>query len=119
MTPFGKFMRNFRLDRGLLLKDSADLLGVTSAYLSALEYGKKGAPGDALVDRIVSVFKLNPVQAKDLKESVRDSSTRFEVPAKSIPDAFATANLFARRISRLSEEQLRQIRNVLAEGDDE
>lgn len=42
MTPFGKFMRHLRLDKGLMLKESAEKLGVTSAYLSALEHGKKG-----------------------------------------------------------------------------
>ena len=119
MTPFGKFMRNLRLDRGLMLKDSANKLGLTSAYLSALEYGKKGVPGDLLISRIVSEFGLDRKQITQLKGSVRNSTTRFEVPAKSIPDAFVTANIFARHLSRLTEEQLREIRTVINGGDDE
>lgn len=119
MTPFGKFMRHLRLDKGLMLKESAEKLGVTSAYLSALEHGKKGVPGAQLVDRIIAVFGLDAKQAKTLRAAVRDSGTRFDMPAKSTPDAFLTANIFARRISHLSESQLRQIRSLIDGGDDE
>ena len=37
MTPFGERVRRLRRERGLLLKDMAAHLGVSSAYLSALE----------------------------------------------------------------------------------
>ena len=45
MTPFGERVRRLRRERGLLLKDMAAHLGVSSAYLSALERGERGKPG--------------------------------------------------------------------------
>ena len=41
LTEIGKFLRRYRIDNGLLLKDMAGKVGVTSAYLSAVENGKK------------------------------------------------------------------------------
>ena len=41
MTPFGEKMRSLRAERGLQLKDMAAGLGVSSAYLSALEHGRR------------------------------------------------------------------------------
>ena len=45
MTPFGDRMRKLRAERNVTLKDMAEALGVSSAYLSALEHGKRGRPG--------------------------------------------------------------------------
>lgn len=117
MTPFGKFMRNLRLDKGLMLKDCADALEVTSAYLSALEHGKKGAPNSQFVDRIVREFRLGPEEVKEMKKAVRDSCSRIDIPAKATPFAFETANAFARRLSSLTEDQLRRIRAVMGDGE--
>ena len=46
MTPFGERMRDLRKAKGVTLKDMADAIGVSSAYLSALEHGKRGRPGN-------------------------------------------------------------------------
>ena len=52
MTPFGKKMRSLRAERGLTLKDQAQILKVSEAYLSALEHGKRGRIAPATVDQI-------------------------------------------------------------------
>lgn len=115
MTPFGRFMRNLRLDRAMMLKESAEALGVTSAYLSALEHGKKGRPGPQLLELIAETMSLNPAQQADLMKAVEDSDTRFEIPSKSTPIAFETANAFARKLPSLSDIQLTRIKTILAE----
>ena len=43
MTPFGIKMRSLRAKRGLTLQDQGDVLGVSSAYISALEHGKRAS----------------------------------------------------------------------------
>ena len=40
MTPFGERIRALRADRAVTLKDMADALQVSAAYLSALEHGR-------------------------------------------------------------------------------
>ena len=37
LTSLGKFLRKLRIDRGEILKDMADKLGVTVSFLSAVE----------------------------------------------------------------------------------
>lgn len=115
MTPFGKYMRNLRLDKGMMLKECAEQLEVTSAYLSALEHGKKGLPNAKFLERIVIAMKLDSAQEAALRDSVKDSDTRFEISAKATPMAFETANAFARRLPSLSELQLLRIKDILAE----
>ena len=58
MTPFGDRMRKLRAERGVTLKDMAEALGVSSAYLSALEHGKRGRPGWHLIQRILAYFNI-------------------------------------------------------------
>ena len=45
MTPFGRRLRELREERGLSAKDMAAGLGISPAYLSALEHGRRGRPG--------------------------------------------------------------------------
>ena len=44
MTPLGAKLRALREQRGVTLKDMAKALNVSSAYLSALEHGRRGTP---------------------------------------------------------------------------
>ena len=46
LTEFGKCLRKIRIDKAELLKDMAEKLQVTSAYLSAVEHGKREIPDD-------------------------------------------------------------------------
>ena len=49
MTPFGRRVRELRAARGVTLVQMAQALGVTPAYLSALEHGKRGQPTFTLI----------------------------------------------------------------------
>lgn len=115
MTPFGRYMRDLRISRGILLKTLAEQLGVTSAYLSALEHGKKGMPNAAFVQKIVSALALDPKASEQLKKVVSDSETEFTIPPKATPFAFEVANAFARHLPNLSDRQLSLIREILDE----
>ena len=41
LTEFGKFVRKLRIDNGTVLGEMAKSIAVSSAYLSAVENGKK------------------------------------------------------------------------------
>ena len=118
MTPFGKFLRNLRLEKQLLLKDMAEMLGVTSAYLSAVEHGKKGAPSAALISNLENLLKLTTEEKKELRRTAAASNTSVSIPSKVSPFAFETANAFARKLPDLSERQLRKIQGVLEDEDE-
>jgi transcriptional regulator with XRE-family HTH domain len=117
VTPFGKFMRNVRLEKGLLLKDVAHMLEVTSAYLSALEHGKKGVPNAGLLSKLENHMKLTTEQKKEMRRAAAMSITSVSISSKASPFAFETANAFARKLPNLSEQQLRRIKGVLEDED--
>ena len=44
LTSIGKFLRKLRMSNGEILRDMAEALEVSSAFLSAVENGKKKMP---------------------------------------------------------------------------
>ena len=58
MTPFGRRMRELRAERGLTQQQQAEQLGVSKAYISALEIGNRGKPSVPFVDQICAWLGL-------------------------------------------------------------
>ena len=93
--------------RGLSLKQMAAALGVSAAYLSALEHGRRGVPTWSLVQRIIAYFNVIWDEAEDLQRLVELSDPRVVVDTAGLaPEATALANRLARDISRLDAESL-------------
>ena len=107
MTPFGAKMRALRAARGERLKDMAAAIGVSPAYLSALEHGKRGKPTWLLLQRIINHFNVIWDEAEDLQRLVELSDPRVTIDtAKLTPAATEFANRLARDIERLPEAEL-------------
>lgn len=115
LTPFGRLVRKHRIDRDMLLGDMADALGVSSAYLSSVETGKKGAPKADLVNRVAEHLKLSTTERAELHQAAEESSKiiRLEVPKNNRGSDVVAA--FARQFSELSDEQFAAIRSALEE----
>ncbi len=67
MTPLGAKLRQLREERGVSLKDMAKALNVSSAYLSALEHGRRGKPTWFLLQRIIAYFNVIWDEAEELQ----------------------------------------------------
>ncbi len=117
-TPYGKAVRKLRIDAGLRLKDMADALGVKSAYLSAVETGKKRNT-DKLVDNTISFFANETSISAE-----RASSVLKPLVAQSQPECVITMEghvdsdrelvaAFARRFSDLSTQQKSNLKSIL------
>ena len=107
MTPFGEKMRGLRAERGLQLKDMAAGLGVSTAYLSALEHGKRGRPGPGLIMQICGYFDLIWDEAEELKRLAELSHPRVVVDTAGLsPRATELANLLAENIGALDEDTI-------------
>lgn len=117
MTPFGAKMREMRAERGVTLKQMAHALGVSSAYLSALEHGKRGAPTWFLVQRIISYFNVIWDDAELLCRLAQSSDPRVKVDTRgAIPEATAFANLFARSVDRLERSDFVALSRIVEEA---
>lgn len=104
MTPFGILMRDWRAKTGKSLASQAQFLGVSSAYLSALEHGKRGKPSFALVDQICVFFDLIWDEAEAVKSAAQLSHPKPTVDTSDLgPEAVRLANALAQNIDRLAE----------------
>ena len=114
MTPFGDRMRKLRAERGITLKEMADGLGVSSAYLSALEHGKRGRPGWHLIQRILSYFNIIWDEAEEVVRLARISHPRITIDTSGLsPKATELANRLADDIGRLDDAALEELVAVL------
>ncbi|WP_299022633.1 helix-turn-helix transcriptional regulator [uncultured Photobacterium sp.] len=114
-TAFGKYLRKLRIEKEMLLKEMAETLNVSSAYLSSLELGKKSI-SDAVINKICSAFSLNKEQQDKLKELAMRSqpSVKIDLVGKSNEDREVVMS-FARRYESLSEEDRKKVMKMLGE----
>ena len=114
MTPFGDRMRKLRSERGVTLKEMADAIGVSSAYLSALEHGKRGRPGWHLIQRIIAYFNIIWDDAEDVVRLARISHPRITIDTAGLSSkATELSNRLADDIGKLDPAALDDILSVL------
>ncbi len=115
MTPFGAKLRELRQARGIKLKDLAEGLGVSSAYLSALEHGKRGRPSWHLVQGVLAYFNLIWDEAEEIVRLARISHPRVTIDTSGLsPIATELANKLADHVARLEQEEIKTILAILA-----
>ena len=103
MTPFGVKIRDWRQRKNRTLHQQAEALGVTAAYLSALETGTRGRPSAVLVDQICVWLGLIWDDAEELKRLAGLSHPKPTINARgSSTEAVYLANFLAQNIDRLS-----------------
>lgn len=114
MTPFGARLRQLRLERGVTQKQMATAIGVSPAYLSALEHGRRGAPSWALVQKIVGYFNVIWDEAEELQRLAALSHPRIVIDTAGLsPKATAFANRLAADIAGLDDEVLTDLVQLL------
>jgi transcriptional regulator with XRE-family HTH domain len=114
MTPFGEKIRKLRADRGITLKQMSQAIGVSSAYLSALEHGKRGRPGWHLIQRIITYFNIIWDEAEEVARLARISHPRITIDTSGLsPSATELANRLADDIARLEPNTLNDMLALL------
>lgn len=117
MTPFGARLRALRRERGVSQKQMAEAIGVSAAYLSALEHGRRGVPSWPMVQKIIGFFNVIWDDAEELQRLAELSDPRVVVDTSCLsPDATRLANLLASRIDRLEDETIRSMIGMLENG---
>lgn len=114
LTPFGERVRELRRERGLQLKHMAASLGVSSAYLSALERGERGRPTWTLIQGVIHYFGIIWDEADELQHLAEMSETKPQIDARGTgPRAMLVANRLAREFAGLEERDVDAIAAVL------
>ena len=113
MTEFGKEIRKLRIDRGEIMKSMADKLGITSAYLSAIECGKRNIP-DNFIDQITSIYNLSKHEKAKLEDSVALANHKVEIALDDVSESKQELALkFARSFDDIDDRTAIKIRELL------
>lgn len=67
MTPFGAALRRLRARRGISQREMAGALGISPAYLFALEHGRRSRPGWEFVQKTIGFFNIIWDDAEELQ----------------------------------------------------
>jgi transcriptional regulator with XRE-family HTH domain len=107
VTPFGESVRRLRRARKVTQKEMAAAIGVSPAYLSALEHGHRGQPSWEMVQRIIGYFNIIWDDAEELQRQAALSHPKVVIDTSGLsPDATRLANVLAARIRDLDPETI-------------
>ena len=114
MTPFGARVRELRQARGLSQKEFAGRLGVSPAYISALEHGRRGRPTFVLVQGVIHALGVIWDEADDLLKLAELSDPRVVIDTAGLePAATLLANRLARTIRDLDRAEIEALAALL------
>lgn len=112
LTNFGKFIRGYRGVHNILLKQMADALGFSSAFLSSIENGNKPIPQD-IEQKLINNYIFSDEEKEELYQSIdttRKQST-IEIPQNSLDQMLVGA--FCRNFNELDEARKQELLNLL------
>ena len=119
LNAFGQWLRKFRIDRGLLLKDMADALGFSSAFLSAIEAGRKKIP-DGIVDKICDFYDFDSTLRSSLEEAAKKSKQKLTLDlSEATTDSKELALAFAKSFQSLDQKDREKILTILSRAGDD
>lgn len=118
VTEFGKKLRLLRMDRGELLKHMADRLGVSSAFLSALELGDKSIP-KGFLEKVIEIYAIPQEEIAEWNAAVEQSVQQVKMNLTSASLAKRQAALvFSRRFEGMTDEEAKRLLSFFRkEGD--
>ncbi len=113
ITKIGDFLRKLRLDNQQILKDMAEVLGVSSAFLSAVENGKKSMP-DSWCNILKESYKLSDDDVDNLRQAAMESQKSISLNLQSAsPSNRQLAVSFARQFDSMDADTSQKILRIL------
>jgi transcriptional regulator with XRE-family HTH domain len=114
VTPFGLKLRQLRHAKGVSQKEMAAALGISAAYLSALEHGRRGIPTWVMVQKMIGYFNIIWDDAEELQRLAETSHPRVVIDTSGLsPQATELANLLAERVGSLDARTLAEMTSLI------
>ena len=115
LTDFGKLCRKMRIDRNELLADMAEKVGVSPAFLSAVENGKRNVP-DALMEKLKEEYRLKEEEYENMRLAAERSVRQVKIEMEKLKDEDRDIVLaFARNFDRLDDNKKMKLLKLLKE----
>lgn len=117
LNNFGKFCRKLRIDKNELLYDMAVKLGVSSAFLSKVENGKKKPPKEWR-EVLIKEYELDSDEIKELDQCIYEAQNYDSIDMSDWKDSDRMMMLsFARKFNSIDRNKLKSL--LESEDDDE
>lgn len=112
-TSIGDYLRKLREANNETLRKMAENLNISSAFLSAIENGKKKMP-DNICEQLISHYNLTKEEQDALKYAALESAGAIKIDLNSMnPEERKLALTFARKFKTLSESESSEILRIL------
>jgi HTH-type transcriptional regulator, competence development regulator len=119
LTAYGKFLKKFRIDRNETLADMSGKLGISSAYLSAIENGTREIPAKMSVD-IKAAYNLPLNEFLGLITAEKDTPRKtVTIELDSLPEDPVykeTAVSFGVYLNMLDKDVVQKIYDLIEAG---
>lgn len=112
-TPFGEFFRTLRIKHREILFDASKFLGVSSAYISSVECGKRPVP-EEWIGLIVQHYNLDEKETCVLEDAIERSRTSVKINLASASLAQRTVAIqFQRSFEGMDDETANKILKII------
>ncbi len=120
LSPFGTWIRAFRREQKITLREMARKLGKAPSYLSAIELGRKSVP-DTILDELEDAYKFDPQLLRELERVIQTSKLGADVKFKSSTSVRdrELVMLFARNFEKFDEEDKSKLLELMENYDEQ
>lgn len=116
MTRLGQLLKMMRIERGEVLYDMAKRLGVSSAFLSAVENGKRSAPSSWL-GTLADEYDLSSKRYLELQEAMDETVKQVRLDLEKADSRKRSCALaFARNFDDISRDDIEALMRILNKG---
>jgi len=113
ITKLGDYLRKLRIRNQQILKNMADVLGVSSAFLSAVENGKKNMP-ESWYTTLRENYSLTNAEVDELRQAAMESQKTISLNLNNASETNRElAVSFARQFDSIDEKLGRQLLQIL------
>ena len=108
LTKFGKFLRVLRMERGELLKNMAENLRISSAYLSSIEMGNREIP-KSLPQDLIQKYNLTEEEQVEMQRAISESTKNIDISLVNTTNLQKEAALvFARNLEKMNDASIEE-----------
>lgn len=117
ISKFGICIRDIREREHDSLRQMAIKLGVSAAFLSAMEVGRKLIPLE-YVEKINEIYNLSEKEKAALEDSVHETNKRVPIELTLMSEAQKDVTLmFARKIKTADSDLLKKLKDALSDDE--
>lgn len=115
-TRLGRFLRILRINNDQILKDMAEQLGVSAAFLSAVENGKKNMP-ETWKEQLRTIYNLDAEQYEELELAVLESKKQLVLDLEKVSEPRRQLAIsFARNFNDMDDKTTERLLKIIQES---